>query len=87
MMSGLAEGIYNNIKKVQMAARAVSGTIDTAIRSDVSGMVQSASITRDEVIVVNGDTIMLDGKVIGKTAAKYISTSQRAASAAKGRRS
>lgn len=40
----------------------------------------------EKMIVVEGDTITLDGKAIGKSVTKYITTSQSNSAAAKGRR-
>lgn len=85
-ISGMAQGIYQNISKIQDAAAAVSGTIDSAITGQVMGMADSASYSREMMIVVDGDTIALDGKTIGKTATKYITTGQVAGAAAQGRR-
>lgn len=85
-LSGMAQGIYQNIHKIQDAAAAVSGTIDSAITGQVMGMADTASCSREMMIVVDGDTIALDGKTIGKTATKYITTGQVAGAAARGRR-
>lgn len=85
-MAGLADGIYNNIDKVQKAANAVSGTIDSTITGRVSDIAGNTPDIGGGTIVVEGDSIILDGKVIGKTATKYITTTQTNASAAKGRR-
>ena len=85
-MTGLADGIYNNIDKVQKAANAVSGTIDSTITGRVSDIAGNTPDIGGGTIVVEGDSIILDGKVIGKTATKYIATTQTNASAAKGRR-
>ena len=85
-MAGLADGIYNNIDKVQKAANAVSGTIDSTITGRVSNIAGNTPDIGGGTIVVEGDSIILDGKVIGKTATKYITTTQTNASAAKGRR-
>lgn len=83
-MSGLAQGIYDNVDKVQAAVQAVSGTICTTMNGNVSAMIDSAAISRDETIIVEGDQIILDGKVIGRTAEKHISTAQTARLKAKG---
>lgn len=85
-LSGMAQGIYQNIHKIQDAAAAVSGTIDSAITGQVMGMADAASYSREMMIAVDGDTIVLDGKAIGKTATKYITTGQVAGAAAQGRR-
>lgn len=83
-MSGLAQGIYDNVDKVQAAVQAVSGTISTTMSGNVSAMIDSAAISRDGTIIVEGDQIILDGKVIGRTAEKHISTAQTARLKAKG---
>ena len=83
-MSGLAQGIYDNVDKVQEAVQAVSGTISTTMNGNVSAMIDSAAISRDGIIIVEGDQIILDGKVIGRTAEKHISTAQIARLKAKG---
>lgn len=86
MMEGLAEGIYNNIDKIKTAAKAVSGEINSTINGNVSGMVQSASIPANRTIIIQGDTMILDGEVIGKTAERRITNGQVSTQAAKGRR-
>ena len=83
-MSGLAQGIYDNVDKVQAAVQTVSGTISTTMNGNVSAMIDSAAISRDGTIIVEGDQIILDGKVIGRTAEKHISTAQTARLKAKG---
>lgn len=86
-MTGLADGIYQNIDKVQKAAAAVSGTIDSTITGQVMPMAERAgAYSRQATIIVDGDTIVLDGKAIGKSAKKYISAGQVAGAAAQGRR-
>ena len=86
-MTGLADGIYQNINKVQKAAAAVSGTIDSTITGQVMPMAERAgAYSRQATIIVDGDTIVLDGKEIGKSAKKYISAGQVAGAAAQGRR-
>ena len=86
-MTGLADGIYQNINKVQKAAAAVSGTIDSTITGQVMPMAERAgAYSRQATIIVDGDTIVLDGKAIGKSAKKYISAGQVAGAAAQGRR-
>lgn len=86
-MTGLADGIYQNIDKVQKAAAAVSGTINSTITGQVMPMAERAGVySRQATIIVDGDTIVLDGKTIGKSAKKYISAGQVAGAAAKGRR-
>ena len=86
-MTGLADGIYQNINKVQKAAAAVSGTIDSTITGQVLPMAERAgAYSRQATIIVDGDTIVLDGKAIGKSAKKYISAGQVAGAAAQGRR-
>lgn len=85
-MNGLADGIYRNINKIQKAAEDVSSTIDTTITGTVPKIIEDTPNIGESVIVVDGDTIVLDGKAIGKSATKYITTGQRRGSAAKGRR-
>lgn len=85
-MTGLADGIYDNIDKVQKAASAVSGTIDSTITGRVSDIAGNTPDIGCGTIVVEGDSIIMDGKVIGKTATKYITMKQTNAAAAKGRR-
>lgn len=83
-MSGLAQGIYDNVDKVQAAVQAVSGKMSTTMNGNVSAMIDSAAISRDGTIIIEGDQIILEGKVIGRTAEKYISTGQTARLKAKG---
>lgn len=85
-MAGLAKGMYDNIKKVQSAAAAVATSIDSTFTNDVNGIIKGASVSSTSTMVIDGDTIMLDGKAIGKSATKYITTTQAAAMASKGRR-
>lgn len=85
-MTGLANGIYENIKKVQNAAAAVATTIDSTFTNDVNGIIKGASVSNTSIMMIDGDTITLDGKAIGKSATKYITTTQAAAMASKGRR-
>lgn len=85
-MTGLANGMYENIKKVQSAAAAVATTIDSTFTNDVNGIIKGASVSNTSTMVIDGDTIMLDGKAIGKSATKYITTTQAASIASKGRR-
>lgn len=85
-MTGLANGMYENIKKVQNAAAAVATTIDSTFTNDVNGIIKGASVSNNSTMVIDGDTIMLDGKAIGKSATKYITTTQAASMASKGRR-
>ena len=85
-MGGLAEGIYKNIDKVQKAARAVSGTINSTITGRVADIAGAAAYTKTSVIVVEGDRIILDGKEIGRCATKYINRTQNGKRSAQGRR-
>lgn len=85
-MTGLANGIYDNIDKVQKAASAVSGTIDSTITGRVTDMANNVPSLGGGMIVVDGDTITLDGKAIGKSATKYITYTQAGSAASKGRR-
>ena len=86
MMEGLANGIYDNIDKIKTAAKAVSGEINSTINGNVNGMVQTASIPATKTIIIQGDTMILDGEVIGKTAERRITNGQISTQAAKGRR-
>ena len=83
-MSGLADGIYKNIDKIQKAASDVSGTINSTITGRVADIANNTPSLGGGVIVVDGDTIVLDGKAIGKSATKYISANQQNNLASKG---
>ena len=83
-MSGLADGIYQNIDKIQKAASDVSGTINSTITGRVADIANNTPTLGGGMIVVDGDTIVLDGKAIGKSATKYISTNQQNNLASKG---
>ena len=83
-MSGLAKGIYDNVDKVQEAVESVGGTISTTMNGDVQAMIDSAAVSRDSTIIIEGDQIIVDGKVIGRTAEKRISAGQVARLKAKG---
>lgn len=83
-MSGLADGIYRNINKIEKAASDVSGTINSTITGRVADIASNTPTLGGGMIVVDGDTIVLDGKAIGKSAKKYISTNQQNNLASKG---
>ena len=83
-MSGLADGIYRNIDKIKKAASDVSGTINSTITGRVADIANNTPTLGGGMIVVDGDTIVLDGKAIGKSATKYISTNQQNNLASKG---
>ena len=83
-MSGLADGIYRNIDKIQKAASDVSGTINSTITGRVADIASNTPAFGGGMIVVEGDTMILDGKVIGKTAVKYITGVQVGAMKTKG---
>ena len=83
-MSGLADGIYRNIDKIEKAASDVSGTINSTITGRVADIANNTPTLGGGMIVVDGDTIVLDGKAIGKSATKYISTNQQNNLASKG---
>lgn len=83
-MSGLADGIYRNIDKIEKAASDVSGTINSTITGRVADIASNTPTLGGGMIVVDGDTIVLDGKAIGKSATKYISTNQQNNLASKG---
>lgn len=83
-MTGLADGIYRNIDKIEKAASDVSGTINSTITGRVADIASNTPTLGGGMIVVDGDTIVLDGKAIGKSATKYISTNQQNNLASKG---
>lgn len=83
-MSGLADGIYRNIDKIQKAASDVSGTINSTITGRVADIASNTQTFGGGIIVVEGDTMILDGKVLGKTAVKYITGVQVGAMKTKG---
>lgn len=83
-MSGLARGIYDNVDKVQAAVQSVGGTISTTMNGNVQAMIDSAAVSRDSTIIIEGDSIIVDGKVIGRTAEKRITAGQVARLKAKG---
>lgn len=83
-MSGLADGIYRNIDKIQKAASDVSGTINSTITGRVADIASNTKTFGGGIIVVEGDTMILDGKVLGKTAVKYITGVQVGAMKTKG---
>lgn len=83
-VSGLADGIYRNIDKIEKAASDVSGTINSTITGRVADIANNTPTLGGSMIVVDGDTIVLDGKAIGKSATKYISTNQQNNLASKG---
>ncbi len=85
-MTGLADGIYQNIDKIQKAASDVSGTINSTITGRVTDIANNTPNISGGMIVVDGDTIVLDGKAIGKSATKYITSMQIGTAASKGRR-
>ena len=83
-MPGLAPGIYDNVDKVQAAVQSVGGTISTTMNGNVQAMIDSAAVSRDSTIIIEGDSIIVDGKVIGRTAEKRITAGQVARLKAKG---
>ena len=85
-MSGLARGIYDNVDKVQAAVQSVSGTISTTMNGNVQAMIDSAAVSRESTIIIEGDSIIVDGNVIGRTAEKCITAGQVARLKAKGAR-
>ena len=84
MLTGMADSVYKNLDIIQDAAKTISGTINSNITDDRNGVMRSAQTSYSSSIVVQGDNIILDGKVIGKTADRYISNGQRARLKAKG---
>ena len=85
-MAGLANGIYQNLDKIQNAAGAISGTISTTMTGSVGEMSSGTPIAAGYNIVLQGSPIILDGKVIGRTADQYISNNQAGANRSKGGR-
>ena len=84
MLTGMADSVYKNLDIIQDAAKTISGTINSNITDDRNGVMRSAQTSYSSSIVVQGDSIILDGKVIGRTADRYISNGQRARLKAKG---
>ena len=84
MMEGLSAGITKNIPKLQKAAQRAAGIINTTMHGVENGVAGQSA--RQTMIVVNGDSIVLDGKEIGKSATKYINVQQAGNAAAKGAR-
>ena len=86
MLAGMADSIYSHLGIIQRAADAVSGTINSTINGRVSDIAAGANYYTGGTMVIDGDTIVLDGKAIGKSATKYITGNQVSNAAAKGRR-
>lgn len=86
MIDGMVDGIYKNVNKIRNAANAVSGEINSTINGNVNGMLQTASIPSSNTIIVQGDTMVLDGEVVGKTVERRISNGQKSYMLSKGRR-
>ena len=84
MLTGMADSVYKNLDIIQDAAKTISGTINSNITDDRNGVMRSAQTVYSSSILVEGDNIILDGKVIGKTAERYISNGQVARMKAKG---
>lgn len=84
MLTGMADSVYRNLDIIQDAAKTISGTINSNIVDDRNGVIRSAQARYSSSIVVQGDSIILDGKVIGRTADKYITGRQIAGMKAKG---
>lgn len=84
MLTGMADSVYRNLDIIQDAAKTISGTINSNIVDDRNGVIRSAQARYSSSIVVQGDSIILDGKVIGRTADKYITGRQVAGMKAKG---
>lgn len=85
-MEGLAKGIKDNMNKVELAAANVGTTLNQSVFGNLDGVISGASTSYTSNIEIAGDTIVLDGKVIGQTASKYITSNQRALTKAKGGR-
>ncbi len=58
---------------------------DSISRAIISAY-KNGETSGETTIVIDGDTIVLDGKAIGKSATKYITSTQMSGAAAKGRR-
>lgn len=86
MLTGMADTIYKNLGIISRAASAVSGTINGAITEDRGGVFSAAAASYSSSVIVQGDQIILDGKVIGRTADKYITNNQIANIKARGGR-
>lgn len=86
MLTGMADSIYDHLDIIQRAAQSVSGTMSSAITGKVSDIASGAAYTRETMIMVDGDSLILDGKVIGKSATKYITYTQAGLATSKGRR-
>ena len=84
MLTGMADSVYKNLDIIQDAAKTISGTINSNIVDDRNGVIRSAQARYSSSIVVQGDSIILDGTVIGRTADKYITGRQVAGMKAKG---
>jgi hypothetical protein len=84
MLTGMADTIYKNLGIISRAASAVSGTINGAITEDRGGVFSAAAASYSSSVIVQGDQIILDGKVIGRTADKYITNNQIANIKARG---
>lgn len=85
-MEGLAKGIKDNMNKVELAAANVGTTLNQSVFGNLDGVISGASTSYTSNIEIAGDPIVLDGKVIGQTASKYITSNQRALTKAKGGR-
>ena len=84
MLTGMADSVYKNLDIIQDAAKTISGTINSNITDDRNGVMRSAQTSYSSSILVEGDNIILDGKVIGKTAERYITNGQVARMKARG---
>lgn len=84
MLTGMADSVYKNLDIIQDATKTISGTINSNIVDDRNGVIRSAQARYSSSIVVQGDSIILDGTVIGRTADKYITGRQVAGMKAKG---
>lgn len=84
MLTGMADSVYKNLDIIQDAAKTISGTINSNITDDRNGVMRSAQTSYSSNIVIEGDSIILEGKVIGKTAERYITNGQVARMKARG---
>ena len=85
-IKGLADGIYNNLGMIRSASAALSGSIRAGISERSGELTWSSSMPRSQTFIVEGDTMVLDGKIVGRTAERRITANQVSAGRAKGGR-
>lgn len=88
----VAGEVADTLRYSTQNAAAYSGNVggyeniaDSISRAIISAY-KNGETSGETTIVVDGDTIVLDGKEIGKSATKYITSTQMSSAAAKGRR-